>query len=89
MSLYAAIGTVDNLNEAPPFFNHRANSFGFVIAFLVRFSSYLAEPDEHLPDANTHSRQLRRSVPRCDYMSAFSLHDVRGGTTILLSSYWH
>lgn len=35
MSLYASVGSYDNLNEEKPFFNEKAAAFGFVITFLV------------------------------------------------------
>lgn len=35
MSLYAAVGSYDNLDEPSPFFNHKAAAYGFVITFLV------------------------------------------------------
>lgn len=39
MSLYASVGSYDNLDEPTPFFNNRAAGYGFVIAFLVRLWS--------------------------------------------------
>lgn len=35
MSLYASVGSYDNLDEPTPFFNNRAAGYGFVITFLV------------------------------------------------------
>ncbi|KAJ4386469.1 hypothetical protein N0V93_009365 [Gnomoniopsis smithogilvyi] len=35
MSLYASVGSYDNLNEPTPFFNNRAAGYGFVITFLA------------------------------------------------------
>lgn len=35
MSLYASVGSYDNLDESTPFFNNRAAGYGFVITFLV------------------------------------------------------
>lgn len=37
MSLYASVGSYDNLDEPTPFFNDRAAGYGFVITFLVSF----------------------------------------------------
>lgn len=37
MSLYASVGSYDNLDEPTPFFNNKDAGYGFVITFLVGF----------------------------------------------------
>lgn len=74
MSLYASVGSYDNLDEPTPFFNDRAAGYGFVITFLVSFR-YLpvrmtAVVHRHGLTQRPRTRQYQLCAPRFDYMSA-------------------